>query len=54
MAWYATTPGIFKPMPNILFVTIVQMFSYVLIFRVRFRFLVEKDTSFEFIDTSYI
>ena len=36
------------------FVTIVQMFSSVLIFRVRFRFLVEKDTSFEFIDTSYI
>ena len=30
------------------------MFSSVLIFRVRFRFLVEKDTSFEFIDTSSI
>ena len=30
------------------------MFSSVLIFRVRFRNLVEKDTSFEFIDTSYI
>ena len=54
MAWYATTPGIFKPMPNILLQLIVQMFSSVLIFRVRFRFLVEKDTSFEFIDTSYI